>query len=83
MDADTRSRILSVLAKFLLTEGELERVGQGGDLFASSALDSLALVNLVVALENEFSVQIDTEDIDGVFANLTSLADYLDGKRAC
>lgn len=81
MQSDTRSRCLSVLSTILVQEAELGTVDQGGGLYASPSLDSLALVNLIVALENEFAIQIDTEDPEKVFADLDTLVTYLDDKR--
>ncbi|TCJ16267.1 acyl carrier protein [Parasulfuritortus cantonensis] len=83
MHDDTRIRCLPALRSILVQESELAGVVErGAALFDSPSLDSLALVNLVVALENEFAIQIDAEDLEQVFATLDSLVDYLDGKRA-
>lgn len=82
MQNDTRARCLSVLGTILVQEAELSKVEQGGGLYVSPSLDSLALVNLIVALENEFDIQVDTENPDTAFANLDSLVAYLDEKRA-
>jgi len=82
MHADTAIRCLSILRHVLVQEGEYEKVERGGALFALASLDSLALVNLVVALENEFAIQIDAENLDQVFATLASLTAYLDERRS-
>jgi acyl carrier protein len=77
MNTDIQTRCLAVLKPVLVQEGELAAVAAGGTLYDSGSLDSLTLVNLVVALENEFSLQIDAENIDQVFATLDSLVAYL------
>jgi acyl carrier protein len=81
-NSDTAARCLSVLEAFLIREGELDQVATGGPLLASGSLDSLAFANLVVALENEFHVQVDAEDLDQIFASLATLVAYLEAKRS-
>jgi acyl carrier protein len=45
-------------------------------------LDSMAVVELVAALEERFGITIDDEDVTGeVFETLGSLAAFVDGKR--
>jgi acyl carrier protein len=81
-NTDTATRCLTVLEPFLVQEGGLDQVARGAPLLTSGLLDSLALANLIVALEIEFSVQIDAENLDQVFASLETLVDYLDSKRS-
>lgn len=71
-----------MLEPFLVQEGALDQVAGGAPLLTSGLLDSLALANLIVALENEFSVQIDAENLNQLFASLETLVDYLDSKRS-
>ena len=45
-------------------------------------LDSLGVVELAVALENRFDIQLDDEDITGeVFETIGSLADFVASKQ--
>jgi acyl carrier protein len=76
----TKSRCLEVLASFLVQPGEREAVAGGAPLFTSSSIDSLTLVNMVVALEQAFSTDIDAEDLEATFKDIDSLASYIDAK---
>jgi acyl carrier protein len=51
-------------------------------LGALPELDSMAVLELVVALQERFEIEIDDEDITAeVFETLGSLATFVDGKR--
>lgn len=71
---------IEILAELLLQEGELTAVEQGGGLFSSASFDSIALVNLIVALENRFSIQIDSDEFESIFESLDSLVSYIESK---
>ena len=46
-------------------------------------LDSMAVVNLITALEDQFGLVVDDDDIDGsTFETVGSLADFVSGKLA-
>ena len=46
-------------------------------------LDSMAVLELVLALEERFGITIEGEDVtEEVFETLGSLAEFVDGKRA-
>lgn len=48
------------------------------DLIETGTLDSLALVSLIMALENSFSVSIDFDDIElGSFRGVTAVCDLM------
>ena len=52
-------------------------------LGALPELDSMAVVSLITALEEQFDLIIDDDEIDAAtFATLGSLADFCDGKLA-
>lgn len=82
MSDDIAARCLKVLGGVLVREGDLDYVAGGGDLFTSALLDSLTLLNLVIALENEFGIQIMVENLEDVFASLASLTEYLQDELA-
>lgn len=51
-------------------------------LGAIPELDSMAVVSLITALEDELGIVIDDDEIDaGTFATLGALAAFCDGKR--
>ncbi|MCH8556257.1 MAG: phosphopantetheine-binding protein [Balneolia bacterium] len=56
----TDNRVHMVLCDQLL----LDSVDPDTDLFEEGLLDSMALVNLMMALEQEFSIMIAPEDLD-------------------
>ena len=68
-----RERCAGVLKDFLVQDGAFEAVLNGGPLLEGSALDSLGMVNLVVALEKEFAIRMPTEDLETTFATLDNL----------
>ena len=80
------SNIQSALADFIQQElavGKTEPVDPEEDLFSSGILDSLGILQLVMFIEERFSVEIPDEDV--VFENFHSLAaieEYLDSRRA-
>lgn len=52
-------------------------------LIASGVLDSLSMVNLVIALQGEFSVELDTGDLnEQSFGSVRAIAGLLAGRGA-
>lgn len=52
-------------------------------LGAIPELDSMAVVSLITALEDQFGLVVDDDDIDGsTFATVGSLSDFVSGKLA-
>lgn len=52
-------------------------------LGAISELDSMAVVSVITALEEQLGIAVDDDDIDGqTFATVGSLVDYVSGKLA-
>jgi acyl carrier protein len=50
-------------------------------LGAIAELDSMAVVSLITALEEQLGIEVDDEDIGGdTFATVGSLIDYVSGK---
>jgi len=44
--------------------------------------DSMAVVGVITALEDQFGIQVEDDDITGeTFETLGTLADFVDGKR--
>jgi acyl carrier protein len=81
MHNDIRSLCLSAIASFVADENDLKAIEAGEPLIKTASLDSLSLVNLIVALEEETGVPIDTDDLEGVFQNLDSLVRYLTDQK--
>lgn len=77
-----REYCIEILSGILVQESELGAVINGGPLFSSGSFDSLALVNLIVAMENKFSIQIDSDDFESIFESLGTLVSYVESKVA-
>jgi acyl carrier protein len=70
------SRVAAILADRLQIE-----IPDDADLFAAAALDSLGLVELLVALEEEFGIDIAAADLDlDRFRSVASIATFVIGK---
>ncbi len=57
-------------------------IAAGKPLLLSAGIDSIAMVELVLRLENRFSVEIDSQNLEDVFFNIDSLARFIDDKRS-
>lgn len=77
---DIKFVCLREIRPFLLDANEFATLESGGPLFSATTMDSLALVNLVVALEKSFSIDIDAENLDEVFSTLSTLVAYIQKK---
>lgn len=50
-------------------------------LGALPELDSMAVVSLITAMEEQFGIVVDDDDIDGsTFSTVAALADFVSGK---
>lgn len=80
MSDDVKAKCLAELKKFLPQQEELEAVAAGEPLFASSSIDSVTLVGMVVALEDRFAIEFDADNVEDIFFDLTSLSRYVTEK---
>jgi acyl carrier protein len=80
----TLEDVKSVLASVLGIEDRVDSLAADTQLFgALPELDSMAVVELVVALEQKFDVKFDDDEVTGeVFETLGTLAALIDAKRA-
>jgi acyl carrier protein len=78
----TLADVKSVVVTTLGIEDRADTLDAGTPLLGSvPELDSMAVVELVAALEERFGITIDDEDVTGdVFETLGSLAAFVDGK---
>ena len=78
----TFADVKSVVVTTLGIEDRADTLHAGTPLLGSvPELDSMAVVELVAALEERFGITIDDEDVTGdVFETLGSLAAFVDGK---
>jgi acyl carrier protein len=81
----TRSVIKRLIVESLNLEGQSpESITDDQPLFGQGlGLDSVDALELVVALEREFRISIESDEIDRtVFASVTHLASFVDSLRA-
>lgn len=78
-------RVIDTLIRTLGLEDRAGSLGPMTPLFGSMPeLDSLAVVELAVALEGDFDIVIDDEDFtDDVFGTIGSLAAYVERQGGC
>lgn len=80
-DTEIRERIKTVIIESLGLEGmTTDEIGDDMPLFGEEGLglDSVDALELMVVLEKDFGVQIDSEEVDPeVFATVTSLERFI------
>jgi acyl carrier protein len=83
MTDSTLDEVRSVLVSTLGVEDRADSLDSSTELFGSlPELDSMAVVELVTALEARFGITIDDEDISAeMFETLGNLASFVDARR--
>jgi acyl carrier protein len=83
-NTSTLADVKSVLVEILGLEDRADSLDASTQLFGNlPELDSLAVVELVVALETRFGITIEAEEITGdVFDTLGSLTRFVESKLA-
>ena len=81
MDSD--KQVLSILDEVLSLDGRTAKFTRATQLLgALPELDSMAVANLLTALEDRFGFAIDDDEVDGsVFATVGNLVAFVDRKR--
>ena len=81
---DTTSEVLRILDEVLSLRGRSASFTRSTHLVgALPEFDSMAVVSLITALEEQLGIVIDDDEIDGqTFATVGSLADFVSGKLA-
>ncbi|MCW5611018.1 MAG: acyl carrier protein [Rubrivivax sp.] len=81
---NVESEILRLLDEVLSLDGRSAGFGRATMLLGSiPELDSMAVVSLITALEENFGIQVDDDDLDGsTFATVGSLVDFVESKLA-
>lgn len=81
---DVLKEVLRVLDEVLSLAGRSATFSRDTALLgAVPELDSMAVVSLITALEDQFGMVVDDDDIDGsTFASVGSLTDFVSGKLA-
>jgi acyl carrier protein len=81
---DVLKEVLRVLDEVLSLAGRSAGFSRDTALLgAIPELDSMAVVSLITALEDQFGMVVDDDDIDGsTFATVGSLSDFVSSKLA-
>jgi acyl carrier protein len=81
---DTTQEVIRLLDDVLSLGGRAASFTRSTSLLGSVAeLDSMAVVSLITAMEEQFGIVIDDDDIDGhTFATVGSLTDFVSVKLA-
>lgn len=79
---DTTREVVRVLDEVLSLNGRSASFTRDTHLIgAVPEFDSMAVVSLITALEDQFGIVIDDEDIDGeMFSTVGALADFVSAK---
>ncbi|GAA1428269.1 acyl carrier protein [Microlunatus lacustris] len=82
--ATTTQEVITVLAQTLGIQDRASTLDASTELFGSMPeLDSLAVVELVQALEDDFDFTIDDSEFSGeLFETVGTLADFVESKTA-
>ena len=80
----TVDEVKAVVVETLGVQDRADSIDAATPLFGSlPELDSLAVVELVLALEERFGIAIEGEDVTAdVFETVAALADFVDSKRS-
>jgi len=71
-------RLRSIMARTATTQHDWERVGET-DTIASLGIDSLAMLDFVYDIQQEFAVQFEAHELVGV-STVGQLATFLDAR---
>ena len=84
MSTDLQAQVLRLLDDVLSLEGRAQSFTRATALLgAVPELDSMAVVSLMTAMEEQMGISIDDDEVDGdVFATVGSLTDFLAAKLA-
>ena len=75
---DTYTPLQSRLLKFILERVHIEVPSVNTDLFETGALDSLAFVDLLLYMEQEFGITVSLEEVElDTFRSVEKIAEFL------
>ena len=78
METDTRHELRAQVAEVVSERAGIDVPDTSTDLLEAGLIDSLALVTLIVALEETFGVQLPLDDFDvDHFRSVDAMADFL------
>ncbi len=76
------NQLKEIIAHKLDVNVKLDEIDENVSLYEDGlGLDSIAIVDLIVSIEQGFSISIQDEELNAdLFKNLTTLADFIQGK---
>ncbi len=85
MNDDLKIQIKQTIVRALNLEIDPEEIGDSDVLFGGEmGLNSMAMVELVVGIEDEFDLEISDEDLSAeVFKSVQTIEDYIRSVREC
>lgn len=84
MSSALQAQVLRLLDDVLSLDGRAQQFSAGTPLLgAVPELDSMAVVSLITAMEEQLGISVDDDEIDGdVFATVGSLTAFVQAKLA-
>lgn len=79
---NTEQTVIKILRSVLNLDAARHRLDSSSALLGSVAeLDSMAVVSILTALEEQFGIVVDDDEVDGrTFASVGSLVGFVQGK---
>ncbi len=63
---EIQKRVIEILTPYVKSRGALDEVGAGTHIIEDLKVNSARLVDVVLAFEDEFDIEIADEDVDSV-----------------
>jgi acyl carrier protein len=79
----TTADTISVLKQIVVDITRVADVGDNANLFEDCGLDSMSVLDLVLAIEEKFGITITPDELDSeLFQRVSNLVRFIDSKRS-